>query len=731
MGSMGGGGVSGFGGVSGGGGGSGGAIGGGDPLHSNQFLILGQQSAQRGMDRVVGGGNGGAVGVVTGDKGGTPGIKRSGVGGVDGDELGIDWCLQVAKGVEEGHKAFEERERIDLEKRNRRLEAKELKMKMRKQRSGASPTRMLRQNSIGRVVGTTGAMGVMVGLANPGLLSVSVLKKAGEPKSAEIIHDSATKKSPVAGQPPSPGLLVPTVQLTASASNRSLLSPNRMSPIPSSGDEESGLEERASPQRSNTNTSNAPQGQKILQGFKNLGRNVKRFANLGGGNNSGGANSLSKTSRDILDTSPPEEPLNTRASTSGARLPRVSDASMRDPLAVKTRSFSVGDLTTPPVSAIASALPDHDTSSSPNSSVNAEDESGKPKISIEPFLDNSIATVPPFLRRSRSESQLHSQQSHSSLAPSSRQSHSRQSLVSENGTSGGGGFGAGKPSDGSLRSSRRSNTKNVKRSVTKRKLHVAAASSLRGTKSKVNLSPVDAAGIGAGNISDGVVDASDIEVLPSKETIERLQQKRRILETSTDIPELIEAITERLATLRNHPKINSQVSNPLNADTSQASASDSATAMSGSRITPILQSIDATYSQLAILKSQSIPTTTTLPLEEQSIHQVQEHLSSLTERIQSAIQTRSEHKTKLLSELKTLVHTQKETVGQIDALNTQTMKLKYAVGLLEGRVMETEEAARVFVSRVQNVETRLKDGWGGGATEGGIGWFGWIFGRRG
>ncbi|KAJ3209569.1 hypothetical protein HDU82_000555 [Entophlyctis luteolus] len=77
-------------------------------------------------------------------------------------------------------------------------------------------------------------------------------------------------------------------------------------------------------------------------------------------------------------------------------------------------------------------------------------------------------------------------------------------------------------------------------------------------------------------------------------------------------------------------------------------------------------------------------------------------------RIVVNVSTRVAHKEQLSENLRKLGSDQKIALEQIDSLYTMNMKLKYAIGLLDGRVAETEEGVRAFSTRVDGIDEELR-----------------------
>ncbi|KAJ3061537.1 hypothetical protein HDU98_002565 [Podochytrium sp. JEL0797] len=658
----------------------------------NNVLILGQQSAQRGMDRWRG---------------------NSGVGvEVDAEEvenLGIDLFLHVAKSVEEGHRARDILLREKAEKNERKAEARKMVRRMRDVGSGfSSPARKdessfnpMRNQSSSAV----GGMGIAAALANPRLLHIK--KRGDEVPSAGPPAISVAPPPPVAAkhstqsphsQPFSPYMSVnvgysPSMQQAHSTSHLVHHShdtaPKAMSPVPSSDNDESESEDCAA-------LSSSPQKGKMLLGLKKLSKNVKQMMTGGAGNVvlSGGEDKPVKSLSLELDGDELQQ-----QPAKGNVKPRLSVdhvGKRRESADLLKRSMSDGELS----GVMLSSGMAYTAASQKVSDVPRIEEG---VVTAEPIEDQAVVEVrkrEPTVSHSVSDSRLY-------RLSGVRERKSHVSLVAIRTPT------LRRPSeDDSKRSSitsasRRRRPKSVKRKLSHKK------------------------------VRDDRGDNSDTAMSHMRESIRKELAVKQILETSTDIPLLTSTLHFYLTNLQTHPKVSTEP----NPDPTGA-------------LPTLLYSIQHQTHQLSLLTTTttttpdpSTPTQTdhgphrVLPLDHQSIASLHEHLHSLQSRIQESIQTRTEHKAQLMRDLESLVSAggsqQGQTALQIEALNTQTMKLKYAVGLLEGRVVETEEAARGFVQRVEAVEGRLKEGRRlSGIVKGRVGearergFFDWLFRRE-
>ncbi|ORY47625.1 hypothetical protein BCR33DRAFT_714727 [Rhizoclosmatium globosum] len=227
------------------------------------LLIKGQQGFSRGIDRFRGGGVIGGPSASGGSSSKAGGAERVG----DGDDLGIDLFLSVAKAVEESHRASAAAMAAMQEKRARKQELKEAKKKSKSK--SISPARLA---TVGREsLGIRPRPQLSVDPENrtplpsekPALLSTTAtttgpIKKTSFNESPLITKSSfnsmgsTTSKQPSASTthppPASPNSQPSQLLLAPSTSYRSLTP--RMSPIPSSdSDNDFDSDDATSPQK--------------------------------------------------------------------------------------------------------------------------------------------------------------------------------------------------------------------------------------------------------------------------------------------------------------------------------------------------------------------------------------------------------------------------------------------------------------------------------------------------
>ncbi|KAJ3122151.1 hypothetical protein HK100_012109, partial [Physocladia obscura] len=183
----------------------------------------------------------------------------------------------------------------------------------------------------------------------------------------------------------------------------------------------------------------------------------------------------------------------------------------------------------------------------------------------------------------------------------------------------------------------------------------------------------------------------------------------------TTIHELSAYVLKRLDILQSNPDVILNINSSPNADTAaEISEMMASIAKTANEITKILS--ESTLS--STLPLETAPAIEA-PLSEESSTEQQHHLSipaielklsKTIAQVTEAIDVRAAHRELLVTNLTTLSAAQQTAIGQIDELTTRTLKLKYAVGLLEGRIEEVEESGRAFLERIGRVERILKGG---------------------
>ncbi|KAI8619556.1 hypothetical protein BC830DRAFT_1078470 [Chytriomyces sp. MP71] len=588
----------------------------------------GVAAMQRGLNqlRTLGGGVGNEK---SGDK------RRAAA--VQVEDVSIGLVLHLAKTMEEMRKAAAAK----LEKKIKRQESKQKKHTHQNgERDNAGnyeglPTKSQVKHSTSGNVMRPSITGAMMG--SIGATSSSALPSTGNaystPKDRTLIQSLGPKRSGLALSAFKDGSPASSSHLFAKHSHRSL-SPNHMSPIPSSGDEG---ENEVMPYDGEHPRHFAQK--KILRGIKNIGMNVKRLATMGGNTITGAGVGAQRGSvdnfADLLNTKEGHDDQmqdNPEQTNLHVELPALAEEQGLA-LAKRQRSLSVGDL---------------------NLLLGPKRESPELMMSLETVsigansMDHSgqSATLGLIsLRRSASESLL---------IPSGRNSTVSRKF-SQNSDS---------PSAPSI--------KTIKSLESNLKMKQQGSKPSQGKK----------------NTSDK---KSTAKPLPPRIQISSYPVPPAISE-STDVSVVTQAVQTQLSLLEQNSQMNAMVNVATNLS---------------SPFVSVLQQIEQTSAQIMDLvnATHSNPAT---PVEK-SIMEFKHALVSFQENLENTIMIRGEHKKQLIAGLKDLILQQQKASATLDTVTTQTMKVKYAVGLLEGRVSETEEATRVFVKRVEAVEQKLKE----------------------
>lgn len=98
-----------------------------------------------------------------------------------------------------------------------------------------------------------------------------------------------------------------------------------------------------------------------------------------------------------------------------------------------------------------------------------------------------------------------------------------------------------------------------------------------------------------------------------------------------------------------------------------------------------------------------------------TIHPMMTTLSTQTDTLQTTIEFHMKDLEALESVVNALNERQKAVVEQVDNVENEVLRVRYAVGVCEERVSETEEAVAGFLSRVKAVEKWFVEKWGGEA----------------
>ncbi|KAJ3404285.1 hypothetical protein HDU80_003030 [Chytriomyces hyalinus] len=605
---------------------------------------------QRGMDmlRTLGTGVGGEDG---------SGAARKKKQAFNVEDVTIDFVVQMARNAEESNKIAAAK----LEKQQKRADKRSgthtgtsaIRAMSPVRRKSTNGKKMLRSS-----VGNNMSDATSPQSATPSVNSAENLNtRIGQASSSLAAKKSGLALSPFKETPPSPNHLFPkysSIKISHGASIRSLSPGTSPAAVLSEND---GAESDTNPITDEASMQQKPQ-QKILRGIKNIGINVKRLAALSGNTvttavntvASGRRNSVEALADEHDDFRYVESPEPSHVVPPVIIFPvTVNDQG----LIQRHRSLSLG------------ATADYQLPHMANTSNTSELEVSNlaaPTILRRSMSDGSLSLSVPIQtpRMSTEQATVHSGLDNYDIDESSPDIKTLKPLKTKR-----------------VVTARRSKSSfKVSKQVRKSSLVNPASASPTGTHA-TDMSKPDENIMPAANISVQVT-AADVEG------------------GATEMESMIQKVSTQLSQLHHHPKIGTV----LKADVDH----------SQNGILPILQTIESTSAHISHLIGAQSASAIAAADSQLSISQLRNSLSEMQSALAQGCVTRSEQKTRLVADLKSLIAVQEKAALSIDALSVQSLKLKYAVGLLEGRVSEMEEAANAFATRVDKVEAKYKEG---------------------
>ncbi|KAJ3226931.1 hypothetical protein HDU81_007008 [Chytriomyces hyalinus] len=577
------------------------------------------------------------------------------------DDVTIDFVVQMARNAEESNKIAAAK----LEKQQKRADKRSgthtgtsaIRAMSPVRRKSTNGKKMLRSS-----VGNNMSDATSPQSATPSVNSTeNSATRIGPPSSSLAAKKSGLALSPFKETPPSPNHLFPkypSIKISNGASVRSLSPGTSPAAVLSEHD---GGESDTNPITDDATTPQKPQ-QKILRGIKNIGINVKRLATLSGNTVTTAVNTVASGRRNSVEALADEHDdfryVESPEPSHGVPPVIIVPVTVNEQgLIQRHRSLSLG------------ATADH-----------------QPTNTSE--LEVSNLTAPTILRRSMSDGSLSPSIPIQTPRVSTDQPAAHKGLDDYDPIESSPDIKTLKPSKAKrVATARRSKSSfKVSKQVRKSSLMNPTSGSPTGTHATDRSKP-----------EDNTILASNAGMHVNLADVES---------GATEMESLIQMVSTQLSQLHHHPKIGTI----LKADSDHTQT----------EILPILQTIESTSAHISHLIGAQSASATAATDAQQSISQLRNSLTEMQSALAQGCVTRSEQKARLVADLKSLIAVQEKAALSIDALSVQSLKLKYAVGLLEGRVSEMEEAANAFATRVDKVEAKYKEnssargGWMGG-----------------